>query len=60
MIVAASDAITPTDLARLAFERAGEPKRWQVIGEDHYDPYLSGFDASSRAARDWFCTHLRA
>lgn len=58
MIIAARDAITPTELAQRAFERAAAPKKVLIIGEDHYDPYLGQFDPSSVAARDWFCEHL--
>jgi fermentation-respiration switch protein FrsA (DUF1100 family) len=59
MIVATADDITPTVLARQAYERALEPKRLHLITGDHYRPYLEAFDDASAAARDWFTTHLR-
>ncbi len=58
MIVADSDEITPTRLALEGFERALEPKRLVMMKGDHYEPYLGGFDQSSREARDWFLRHL--
>jgi hypothetical protein len=58
LVVAASDAITVTDLALSAYERALEPKRLRLIPGGHFDPYLAQFDAASSAALDWFSEHL--
>ena len=58
MIVADNDEITPTRLALEAYERALQPKRLVLMQGDHYEPYLSGFERSSQAARDWFVQHL--
>jgi len=58
MIVADTDEITPTRLALEAYERALQPKRLILMPGDHYEPYLSGFERSSQAARDWFVQHL--
>jgi fermentation-respiration switch protein FrsA (DUF1100 family) len=59
MVVATHDTITLSDLALEAYERAHEPKKLVTIpGGDHFDPYLSGFDVSSRAATAWFREHL--
>jgi fermentation-respiration switch protein FrsA (DUF1100 family) len=58
MIVATHDAITLTDLALEAYERAHEPKRLVMIPGGHFDPYLSGFDVSCAAALKWFQEHL--
>jgi hypothetical protein len=58
MIVALNDVITVTGLALAAYERALEPKKLTLIAGGHFDPYLSGFEQSSAAARDWFRQHL--
>ncbi|GAA4629428.1 alpha/beta hydrolase [Actinoallomurus vinaceus] len=59
LVVGDHDTITLTDLALAAFERALEPKKLVLLPGDHFDPYLSGFQESSGAARDWFHRHLR-
>ncbi|MFJ8364041.1 hypothetical protein [Streptomyces sp. NPDC093984] len=43
MVVALGDAVTMTDLALAAYERALEPKRLQMIQGGHFDPYTSRF-----------------
>jgi hypothetical protein len=58
MVVASHDAITLTDLALAAYERALEPKKLVVISGGHFAPYLSEFHISSDAAIDWFRQHL--
>jgi hypothetical protein len=58
LVVALNDTIAVTDLALAAYERALEPKRLQLIRGGHFDPYLSRFTESSRAALDWFAEHL--
>ena len=58
MIVARQDTVTLTDLALEAYERAHEPKKLVMIPGGHFDPYLSGFDASCGAALKWFQEHL--
>ena len=59
MVVAGDDELTPVDLQRAAFARAGEPKRWlELPGARHYEPYIERFEESSSAARDWFLAHL--
>ncbi len=59
MVLAGADTLTPVDLQRAAFERAGEPKRLVVLeGASHYEPYIERFEESSTAARDWFLQHL--
>lgn len=58
LVVADHDAITVTDLALAAYERALEPKKLALLPGGHFDPYLSGFGKSSAAARDWFRRHL--
>jgi fermentation-respiration switch protein FrsA (DUF1100 family) len=57
-VVADHDAITVTDLALVAYERALEPKKLALLPGGHFDPYLSRFGKSSAAARDWFRLHL--
>jgi fermentation-respiration switch protein FrsA (DUF1100 family) len=58
MVVATHDTITLTDLGLEAYERAHEPKKLVTIPGGHFDPYLSGFAVSSRAALAWFQEHL--
>jgi hypothetical protein len=58
MVVAMRDTITLTDLELAAYERALQPKRLALIEGGHFDPYLSQFETSSRAALAWFREHL--
>jgi dienelactone hydrolase len=58
LIVALSDAMTLSDLGLAAYERALQPKKLVTIHGGHFDPYLSQFETSSLAARDWFAEHL--
>ena len=58
LLPAHNDVLTPTDLAIAAYEKAREPKRLQILPGGHFDAYVTGFDASSGPARDWFVHHL--
>ena len=58
VVVATHDTITLTDLGLEVYERAHEPKKLVTIPGGHFDPYLSGFAVSSRAALAWFQEHL--
>jgi uncharacterized protein len=58
MMPARNDVLTPTDLAIVAYERAREPKRLQILPGGHFDAYVDGFGHSGPAARDWFVEHL--
>ncbi|MER6850619.1 alpha/beta fold hydrolase [Streptomyces flaveolus] len=58
MIVAKNDPVTITDLILTGYEQALEPKRLQLLEGGHFAAYLSEFDTSSAAARDWFELHL--
>jgi fermentation-respiration switch protein FrsA (DUF1100 family) len=58
LVVADHDTVTVTDLALAAYERALQPKELVLLPGGHFDPYLSRFDESSTAARDWFRRHL--
>jgi fermentation-respiration switch protein FrsA (DUF1100 family) len=60
LVVGDRDSTTPTDLALGAYERALEPKHLEIFSGAHYDAYVSAFDRTSTAARDWFATHLAA
>jgi hypothetical protein len=60
LIVAAEDAVTPTDLALAAFERAREPKKLVLLKGGHFDAYTAGFAEASGAAAAWFAEHLGA
>jgi hypothetical protein len=58
MIVALDDTITLTDTGLAAYERALEPKRLLTVPGGHFEAYLSQFDQTSAAARDWFASYL--
>jgi len=58
MLVADRDHVVNADLALEAYERALQPKRLVLIRGGHFDPYDAQFEAASRAAVDWFETHL--
>ena len=58
MIFGLNDTITLTDTGLAAYERALQPKKLVTIAGGHFHPYLSQFEKSSGAARDWFIEHL--
>lgn len=58
MIVAADDTLTAADLCLEAYQRALPPKDLVMLPGGHFEPYLRHFDRTSKAARDWFVTHL--
>ena len=59
IVAAEQDVLCPIDLVREAFGRAGDPKELVVLPVGHFDPYEAPcFAAASRAAADWFTTHL--
>lgn len=58
MVVAQQDYVAPTDMALKAYERALEPKRLVMTKGGHFAPYDQELETASRAAVDWFRTHL--
>lgn len=59
MVVASDDQLAPTEGALKTFERAGEPKRLEVILGDHFVPYDGpGFARASTAMRDFLVEFL--
>jgi cephalosporin-C deacetylase-like acetyl esterase len=58
MIIGLNDIITLADTGLAAYERALQPKKLVTITGGHFDAYLSRFEQSSAAARDWFVEHL--
>jgi hypothetical protein len=59
MIVAPLDRLTSGQLATAAFETASQPKKLHLISGGHFEAYTGKeFEATSQAARDWFCEHL--
>lgn len=59
MVVASEDRLAPTDLALATFERAGEPKRLELVAGDHFVPYDgAGFAQASKAMREFLLEHL--
>jgi uncharacterized protein len=58
MIIASADHLAVADEAFAAYNRALEPKRLAVLNGGHFDAYVTAFEQSSIAARDWFIEHL--
>ncbi|WP_422745446.1 alpha/beta hydrolase [Mycobacterium sp. WMMD1722] len=58
MIVGADDTVTPAHLQQEIFHAAPEPKRLVIHPGGHFDTYSEHFEQTSRAALDWFTTHL--
>jgi hypothetical protein len=58
MVIPTGDTMTPATDALAAYNRALEPKKLVTVGGDHYAVYSEAFESTSRAARDWFLTHL--
>ncbi|KAA0695406.1 alpha/beta hydrolase [Neorhizobium sp. P12A] len=58
MLVAEHDHIAVTDLALKAYERALHPKRLVMLKGGHFDPYEREIETASRAAIEWFGSHL--
>ena len=44
MAVGEADVVCPTDLALAAFNRAGEPKRLEIIPGGHFSAYTDQFE----------------
>jgi len=61
MVLAEYDSILPIDLAKEAFQRAGEPKAMTILPCGHFDVYSTEpwFSKASGAAVDWFKKHLQ-
>jgi len=58
MVIAAGDHLAVADEAFAAYNRALEPKRLVILKGGHFDAYVTGFEESSGAARDWFFEYL--
>ena len=58
LVPAREDHLTPAYLAIDAYEKARAPKQLVILPGGHFDAYVSGFDAASGVARDWFVQHL--
>lgn len=58
LVVALQDHLTVADEALAAYERALHPKRLVTLPGGHFDAYVRDFEASSRAATEWFREHL--
>jgi fermentation-respiration switch protein FrsA (DUF1100 family) len=60
MIVAEQDSLIPVDVARAAFERAGQPKELLALECGHFDVYATEpwFSRAAGAAARWFEEHL--
>lgn len=59
MIVGREDGLTGGNLAAAAYQTAAEPKSIVFVPGGHFAAYTGdGFALASRAARDWFTTHL--
>lgn len=58
LMPARGDHLVPAEITIAAYEKAREPKRLQILPGGHFDAYVSGFEAASVPARDWFLEHL--
>lgn len=59
MVVATEDRMAETAGALQTFERAGEPKRLELVQGDHFVVYQGpGFEQASAAMRDFLRQHL--
>jgi fermentation-respiration switch protein FrsA (DUF1100 family) len=58
MVIADGDHLAVADEAFAAYNRALEPKRLVILNGGHFDAYVTAFEHSSTAARDWFVEHL--
>jgi uncharacterized protein len=59
MVVATGDRVAPQEIARAAFEIAGEPKQLELVEGDHYQPYSGAtFGRCSLVMRDFLLSHL--
>jgi fermentation-respiration switch protein FrsA (DUF1100 family) len=59
LLVVAERDFLPLDIARRAFERAGEPKRLCVLSAGHFDVYEPPhFATAAGEATQWFQKHL--
>lgn len=59
LVIAAEHDFLPIDMARRAFERAGEPKRFCSIPAAHFEVYEDPHFATAAAeASSWFARHL--
>ena len=59
MLVATQDHLADTAVSIAAFERAGEPKRLEMINGDHFADYQGqGFVQASTVMRDFLLEHL--
>ena len=58
MVIATGDHLAVADEAFAAYNRALEPKRLVILKGGHFDAYVTGFEESSSAARDWFFEYL--
>ncbi|MDR6972892.1 fermentation-respiration switch protein FrsA (DUF1100 family) [Leifsonia shinshuensis] len=58
MICGTQDTMTPTDLQRAAFERAGEPKRLITFEGGHFGGYVDHFETAGGGAAAWFTEYL--
>ena len=58
MVIATGDHLAVADEAFAAYNRALEPKRLVILKGGHFDAYVTGFEESSGAARDWFFEYL--
>lgn len=61
MVVASEDHLTVIDQSLVAYNRALEPKRLEIVPGGHFAVYAGpGFQQASTAARDWLAHHLGA
>ena len=61
MVVAEEDSLIPADLAKAAFERAGEPKALHLAPCGHFEIYEKEpwFSEAVDRLVAWYTTHLQ-
>ena len=60
MVLAEHDSLIPVELARAAFDRAGDPKKFQVIPWGHFEVYDTEpwFSDAVSSMVEWYTKYL--
>jgi len=60
MVLAEQDSLIPVELARAAFDRAGEPKKLEVLPCGHFEVYEvePWFSKAVNSMADWYTKYL--
>ncbi len=60
MVLAEQDSLIPVELARAAFDRAGEPKKLELIPCGHFEVYVTEpwFSKAVNSMAEWYTKYL--